>query len=157
MPGSPVPWSRALRNIEERASAALPQSTDQALFRITGYVRVKSIIGVVTTAIQNQANNTKLKHNPSGTGGDVDLCAVLDIANDAVGQVYSITGALADALKSTTLWLVVPTDNIAAQGLILGPGDIELDCAASNTGAVRWIVEWEPVSGDGNLVKVPPP
>lgn len=151
---SPTPWTFSAPYREERAAQALPQTADEALFRITGYVRIKSIIGIVTEAIQNQANNTKLKHNPSGTGSDVDLCAVLDIANDAVGQVYSIVGVLATALKSTTLWLVAPADNIPSAGLILGPGDIELDCAASNTGQVKWIVEWEPVSGDGNLVVV---
>lgn len=151
---SPIPWTRNLRNIEERATKVLPQTLDEALFRITGYVRIFNIIGVVTTVIQTQANNTKLKHNPSGVGSDVDLCAVLDISADAVGQVYSIVGVLATALKSTTLWIVAPADNIPGNGLILGPGDIELDCAASNTGSVKWFCEWQPVSGDGNLVVV---
>lgn len=152
---SPVPWTRSLRNIEERATQAPPQTADEALFRITGYVRIRSIIGIVTTAIGAVANATKLKHNPSGVGSDVDLCATLDITGDAVGTVYSITGVLATALKSTSLWAVVQADNIAAHGMILGPGDIELDCAGSSgTGSIKWIVEWEPVSGDGNLVVV---
>lgn len=151
---SPVPWSRMMRNIEERATQALPESTDEALFRITGYIRLIGIFGIVTTVIQNQANDTKLKHNPSGTGSDVDLCAVLNIANDAVGTVYSIVGVLATAMKSTSLWLVAPADSIPWPGMLLGPGDIELDCAATNTGSVKWIAEWTPVSGDGNLVVV---
>lgn len=149
-----IPWTAGVPLIEERAAQALPQTADEALFRVTGYVRILSIIGIVTTAIENQANNTKLKHNPSGVGSDVDLCAVLDIANDAVGTVYSIVGVLATAMKSTSLWLVAPADNIGSAGLIVGPGDIELDCAASNDGEVKWIVEWVPVSGDGNLVVV---
>lgn len=152
---SPVPWTRSLRNIEERASQALPQTADEALFRITGYVRLFNILGIVTIAIGAVANATKLKHNPSGVGSDVDLCGTLDITGDAVGTVYSIVGVLATALKSTSLWLVAPADNIAAQGLILGPGDIEIDCAGSSvTGAWKWIAEWQPVSGDGNLVVV---
>jgi len=152
---SPYPWTRGLRIIEERAAKLPPQTADEALFRITGYVRIKSIIGVVTTAIGAVANATKLKHNPSGVGADVDLCATLDINADAVGQVYSIVGVLGTALKSTTLWLVVSADGMPSNGLILGPGDLELDCAGSSvTGAIKWIVEWEPVSGDGNLVVV---
>jgi hypothetical protein len=152
---SPVPWTRALRNIEERASKLPPQTADEALFRITGYVRLLNIIGIVTTAIGAVANATKLKHNPSGVGSDVDLCATLDITGDAVGTVYSIVGVLATAMKSTTLWLAVPADMMAAQGLILGPGDIEIDCAGSSgTGAIKWIAEWQPVSGDGNLTVV---
>lgn len=138
-----------------RATAALPQSGDGALFRISGGpIRVHGIYGEVTTAIQNQANDTKLKHNPSGTGSDVDLCAVLNIANDAVGQIYSITGVLATAMKSTTLWLVVSADDIAAQGLTLFPGDIELDCAASNTGSVKWYLLYSRLSPDSVVVAV---
>lgn len=151
----PTPFTRRLTQIAERATAALPQTADVALFRITGgKVRIRSIVGEVTTAIQNQANNTKLKFNPSGTGSDIDLCAVLDIANDAVGTLYSITGTLATAMKSTTLWLVAPADDIAGPGLILAPGDIELDCAASNTGSVKWTVVWEPVDSAGVLTSV---
>lgn len=152
----PTPFTRRLTQITERATAALPQTADGALFRITGgKVRIRSIVGEVTTAIQNQANNTKLKFNPSGTGSDVDLCAVLDIANDAVGTHYTITGTLATAMKGTTnLWLTVPADDVAAPGLVLGPGDIELDCAASNTGSVKWTVVWEPVDSAGVLTSV---
>jgi hypothetical protein len=150
-----APWTRRVPRITERATAALPQTADGALFRITGgKIRVLGIYGEVTTVIQNQANNTKIKHNPSNSGSDVDLCAVLNIANDAVGQIYSITGTLATAMKSTTENLVVPADDIAAPGLVLGPGDIELDCAASNTGSVKWTLIWIPVDAGANVASV---
>lgn len=150
-----APWTRRVPRITERPTAALPQTADGALFRITGgKIRVLGIYGEVTTAIQNQANNTKLKHNPSNSGSDVDLCAVLNIANDAVGQIYSITGTLATAMKSTTENLVAPDDDIAAPGLVLGPGDIELDCAASNTGSVKWTLLWIPVDSGANVAAV---
>lgn len=150
-----APFSRRVPQIVERATAALPQTADGALFRITGgKVRVLGIYGEVTTAIQNQANDTKLKHNPSGTGSDVDLCAALNIANDAVGQIYSITGTLATAMKSTTLWLVAPADDIAGPGLVLAPGDIELDCAASNTGSVKWTLIYVPIDSAGVVTAV---
>lgn len=150
-----TPWTRRVPHIVERATAALPQATDGALFRITGgKICVHGIYGEVTTVIQNQANNTKLKHNPSNSGADVDLCAVLNIANDAVGQIYSIVGVLATAMKSTTENLVVPADNIPAPGLILGPGDIELDCAASNTGSVKWTLVYTPIDSGANVAAV---
>lgn len=136
-----------------RATAALPQSTDGALFTISGgMIQVLAIIGEVTTAIQNQANATKIKFNPTGAGSDVDLCGTLDIDNDAVGQIYSIVGVLATAMKSTTLWLVVPADNIPSPGLILGPGDIELDCAASNTGSVKWTLVYRKLESASAVV-----
>ena len=148
-------WPRYIRKTCERATAALPQTTDGALFRVTGgKIRVLGIYGEVTTVIQTQANNTKLKFNPAGTGSDVDLCAVLDISADAVGTIYSIVGVVATAMKSTTLWGVLPADNIAAPGLVLAPGDIELDCAASNTGSVKWTIEYEVVDAGANVAAV---
>jgi hypothetical protein len=150
-----TPWTRRVPNISERATDTLPQTTDEALFRISGgKVCIVGIYGEVTTVIQTQANATKLKHNPSGVGADVDLCATLDITADAVGTVYSIVGVLATAMKSTTLWLVVPADSIPAPGIILGPGDIELDCAASNTGSVKWTVLWYPIDSGAQLLPV---
>jgi hypothetical protein len=40
------------------------------------------------------------------------------------------------------------------RGIILGPGDIELDCAASNAGSVKWTVTWEPLDAGGNVAYV---
>ena len=151
-----APFSRRVPQIVERATAALPQTTDVALFRITsGKVRILSIIGEVTTVIQTQANATKIKFNPSGTGSDVDLCATLDITADAVGTFYSITGTVATAMKGdTNLFVTVPANDIAYPGLVLGPGDIELDCAASNTGNVKCTVKYVPEDSAGVLVAV---
>lgn len=147
-----VPFTRSIRKILERPTAALPQTADEALFTITGgKIRVLGIYGEVTTVIQTQANNTKLKHNPSGVGSDVDLCAVLDISADAVRTVYSIVGVLATAMKSTTLGVVAPADNIPYPGIVLDPGDIELDCAAGNTGSVKWTLEYEVVDPGANV------
>ena len=139
-----------------RATKLIPQTADEALFRITGgKVKILSIIGEVTTAIGAVANATKLKHNPSGTGSDVDLCATLDITGDAVGTMYSIVGVVATALKSATLWLVLPADNLPAQGLVLGPGDLEIDCAGSSvTGKVQWTIEYVPLDPNAVLTVV---
>lgn len=146
-----TPWTLRTKQITERPTALPPQSADGALFRITGgKVRILSIIGEVTAAIPAVANATKLKFNPAGTGSDVDLCDTLDITGDAVGTLYSIVGVVATALKSTTLWAVLPADGLPAQGLVLSPGDIELDCAGSSvTGSIRWTVEWERVDAGG--------
>lgn len=151
-----APWTRRVPRITERATAAPPQTADGALFRITGgKIRVLGIYGEVTTAIGAVANATKLKLNPSGTGSDLDLCATLDITGDAVGTVYSITGTVATALKSANLWAVVPADDIAAPGLVLAPGDIELDCAGSSgTGSIKWTLLWVPVDAAANVAYV---
>lgn len=123
-----------------RAAAALPASTAAPLFTVTnGAILMTSIFGVVTTAIQNQANNTKLVANPT-TGTDTDLCAVLNIANDGVGVVYTITGTVGDAMLGAG-WA---EKNMVAAQIIL-PGTIDLSCSATNTGAVRWVMHYLPL------------
>lgn len=127
--------------IVERATAALPQTTDEALFTISGgRILLLGLVGEVTTVIQTQANNTKLKSNPTATGADQDLCAVLDITADAVGELYTISGTVGDALRSDLL----VGNPILTNALILSEGDIELDCAASNTGSVSWSIIYVP-------------
>ena len=131
----------------ERTADSLPQTTQEPLFTITGgRIFVYAIIGEVTTAIQNQANNTQLVFNHA-TASDVDLCADLNIANDAVGELYSITGTFTDAMVSG---FALPA-TILPHPLILSEGSIDLDCAASNTGAVAWTLFWAPLD-DGTYV-----
>ncbi len=118
----------------DRATAALPQTTQAALFTITGgRILLTSIVGEVTTAIQNQANNTKLVANPT-TGTDVDICAVLNVAADEVGCLYGITGLFSDALVGANAGAgVIPRNPV-----VLPVGTLDLNCAASNTGSVKW-------------------
>lgn len=135
----------------EKPTATLPQTADGALFTVTGgRVLITSLVGEVTTVIQTQVNNTKLKFNPDATGSDVDLCAVLDISADAVGTLYSITGTFATAMQSANV-LAVPSNAMLAQPVILSEGAIELDCAASNTGSVGWTLTYIPLD-DGAAV-----
>lgn len=124
-----------------KAAANLPQSTQSALFTITGgRIRVLGIYGEVTTVIQTQANNTKLVSNPT-VGADVDLCAVNDITADAVGTIYTITGTLADAMVATTSGAVKDQSD----KVVVAAGTIDLSCAASNTGATKWVLQYEAI------------
>lgn len=123
----------------ERATDTLPQTTTEDLFTITGgRILVVQILGEVTTAIQNQANNTKLTLDVA-SGTDVDLCAVLNIANDEVGTLYGTTGVFGDAMLGAGQALQGP------RPFICKPGAIELNCAASNTGSVKWTLFWIPL------------
>jgi hypothetical protein len=131
----------------DRATAALPQTTQSALFTVTGgRVLVTNIVGEVTTAIQNQANNTKLVANPT-TGTDVDLCAVLNIAADEVGCLYGITGLFSDAMVGANAGATVVPRN----PVVVPVGTIDLNCAASNTGSVKWSITYIPLD-DGAAV-----
>lgn len=123
-----------------RATGVLAQTADLSIFTITGRVKILQVIGIVTTVVQTQANNTLLKINPT-VGADVDLCAALDISADAVGSSFTITGTLANALINTVSG-VVPSQ---ASPVIVEAGVIELECAASNTGSVKWMIQYKPI------------
>ena len=130
-----------------RATAALPATTGAAIFTIaTGRVLLMNIVGEVTTVIQTQADATKLVHNPTDTGTSTDLCGTLDITADAVGTMYSITGTLADALTeglNLSLMQVKP--------IVLKPGAIELNCAATNTGSIKWDMWYIPLEAGAKV------
>lgn len=131
----------------ERATAALPQTTQSALFTVTGgRILLTSIVGEVTTVIQTQANNTKIVSNPT-TGTDVDLCAVLDISADQVGCLYGITGTFATAMVGANAGATV----IPVNAIVVPVGTIDLSCAASNTGSVKWKITYVPLD-DGASV-----
>ena len=129
-----------------RATAALPATTAAALFTVTGRVELLQVLGVVTTIVQTQANNTKLIANPT-VGADVDLCAVNDISADAVGTVYGVTGTLADAMVATTSGAGVKQ----ADATVLEAGTLDLSCAATNTGSVKWMVKYRPLDPGARL------
>lgn len=130
-----------LGNRVDRATAALPQTTQSALFNIEGgRVLLTQIIGEVTTVIQTQANNTKLVANPD-TGTDVDICAVLSITADEVGTLYGISGLNSDAMIGINAG-ALPAQ---ARGVVLAAGSLDLNCAASNTGSVKWTVFYIPI------------
>jgi hypothetical protein len=130
-----------------KAAATLPESTTQTLFTVsTGNVELISLVGEVTTVVQTQANATKLTYNPTGTGASTDLCATLDITADAVGTFYSITGIFTDPLQSG-IWIA----SGLMYPLVLGPGTIELDCAATNTGATQWFALYRAIESGASM------
>ena len=126
--------------VVQRATSTLPETADLTLFTVTGKVELLQIVGEVTTVIQTQANNSLLKINPT-VGADVDICAALDITAKAVGSLFTITGTFADALINTVSG-GVPSQ---ASPVLLTAGALELECAATNTGAVKWTVVYKSV------------
>ena len=118
----------------------LPATTAGAIFNVAGgRVAITQIIGEVTTAIQNQANNAKLQFVPTG-GTAIDLCDVLNIANDAVGTLYSIDGTPNVAMKNISKLAdcVTPSTLQQTKQIPIGIGAINLNCSATNTGKIKW-------------------
>lgn len=133
-----------------KATSGLPATTTKSLFTITGgLVLVTMILGEVTTVIQTQADNTKLSFDPTDTGTTQDICAVLDISADAVGTMYHISGTPADAMRDN---LNFARGGLTGLPLLLKPGAILLDCAATNTGSVKWDLWYLPVASGARVV-----
>lgn len=123
-----------------RATSNLPQTAQSALFNVLGgRVLVTGIVGTVTTAVQNQANNTKIVANPT-TGGDVDMCTTLSIANKGVGTLFGIQAYGSAMIGAEAGAVPLPTSPI-----VVAVGTIDLNCAASNTGQVRWDIWYIPL------------
>lgn len=134
----------------DRATAALPQTAAGSLFAVIGgRIALTSIVGEVTTVIQTQANNAKLQSVPT-VGTTVDLCTVLDITAKEVGALFGITGLFSDALVGGTAGSTVLPRN----PVIVPVGNIKLNCAASNTGAVKWSITYIPLDDAATVAAV---
>lgn len=146
-----VSMAEVLRYIQEvsnvqiltRAAATTPQTGAEALFTITGgNIELLSIVGEVTTVLETNANNTKLTYNPTGAGTSSDICAVLDTTTAAVGIMFTIAGTFATALGKGAQNFISKTASPAtmAAPITMGPGTIDLDCAASRSGEIQWTI-----------------
>ncbi len=132
----------------DRAAATLPQTAAGTLFTVSGgRVLLTALLGEVTVAIQNQVNNTKVKSVPTA-GTTVDLCAVVDVANLEVGGKLVLPAAFATALAKTLAGAAVLQPN----SIVLAAGSVQLDCAASNTGSVKWSAFYIPLDEGAILV-----
>ncbi len=110
-----------------------------------GRVLLTTIVGEVTTVIQAQADAVKLQ-SVSTVGSIVsDLCATVDVNAAAVGNLLGITGTAATA---AVLGSAVPQLN----EMIMQPGVIRMNAAASNTGQMKWTVTWIPLDDAAVLV-----
>ena len=129
----------------QRAASNLAQSGNLTLFTVTGgRVLLTTIVGEVTTAIQAQADAVKLQ-SVSTTGSiTTDLCATVDVNGAAVGNLFGMTGTAATA---AVLGSAVPQLN----EVIMQPGVIRMNAAASNTGQMKWTVTYIPLD-DGAVL-----
>jgi len=139
-----------------RASANLPQSAAGNLFTVqNGVVLVTYIVGEVTTGMGAVGNNTSLQHSVGATA----LCGVLDTANDAAGILYHISGDPAEPLRRSAACMsggmrggLAAGAGLIANGVLCNPGNIQLLCAANNTGQCQWTLFFIPIDPEANVV-----
>lgn len=141
----------------QRATQTIPQTTSTSIFTVSGgRVIVKALVGEVTTAIGAVAVNFNVTFTPTG-GAAGDLVAATACISDAVGTLYSITGAPADLLASlkqgdvTIPNVTVAFAEIERGGIVLDQGSMKFKTSASTTGAVRWDIIYVPLDDGGTI------
>lgn len=139
---------KTLGQTTERATA-LPATGN--LFTVAGgRIMVKQLIGELTAACDANATATRIVATPTA-GTARDMCAALDIASYAIGDLLGITGINTDAM-------IPPATGGAVEGQTMGvivkPGVINMIVAAPGqvTGSVRWTLKWVPIDTAASVV-----
>lgn len=151
-------WIRVSQVSSTGTGIALPASTTGQLFRVKGgRVVVKALLGEVTTVIQTQADNLKvsvkkLDAASAAVGTAVDVASNLDVTAIEVGGFLFVEGDGTALVKSTAGGALIGPNSgmwIAAQG------EIYLTTSATNTGAVKWDIWYQPLDA-GAFVEAAP-
>lgn len=125
----------------DKAATAITEISTKSLYTVVGgNCLVTGLIGEVTTIVQTQANNTKYISTPT-VGTAVDMCAVVDITAHEVGGLLTITGVLATAAVKGNAGAGVFMSN----GIVVPPGVIGINTAASSTGAYKFSIWYVPL------------
>ncbi len=138
-------------NKVERATAQLPQTATGSLFTIAdGRVLLTGLWGEVTTVLTATATTLTVIFNPTDAGADQTLAvASASVASDAVGTIYSLSGAVADDLEDSLNFGALA----GPRYLLLKPGVIALTTSASNTtGSVKWTCTYVPLDSGATIV-----
>ena len=125
--------------VDKSATAITGISTKDVFDVVGGNCIIVGLIAEVTTVVQAQADATKWISTPT-VGTAVDLCAAVDITGHEAGGFLTITGVLADAAVKGNAGAGV----MMTAPIIVGPGTIGLNTAASNTGAYKFSIWYIP-------------
>lgn len=132
-----------------KAPATLPASTTDNLFTIAGgRVLITKFVGEVTTIVEVQACNTKVNNNPT-VGTTVILATNVDITGAEAGATFTVEGdatALVIGLGGTSLGI------LGGMNLEVAEGALELETAATNTGATKWELWYIPLDDGATVV-----
>jgi len=148
-PSAPYAVSKTLTTI---------MSGNNDLFVVTGTVKIKEIIGIVTSGIEAKSCLINYNMDPTSPAGDTVFGTdgtALEINGDAAGALYTWNGVVANDLVATDngVALGLPTES----GIIVPAGSLELAAvvATSAAGTVVFSVRYEPVSPGATVTAAP--
>lgn len=131
-----------------KAAATLPATGNQSIFVVTGgRVLVHHLVGEVTTVNSATATNLKVTSVPT-VGTAADVAANLAVASLEVGTIYVVEGD-GTALIGVSAGFA-PT---AVQVPWICPtGTLRLTTSATNTGASKWDIFYQPLDAGATVV-----
>lgn len=133
----------------DRATAALPATTQSAIFTVSGgRVLVTGLVGEVTTVMGATATNLKVTANPT-TGTDVDLASNAAVTSKEVGSLITLPAASGSALvvKNGGGGGQLPAHN----PYVVPVGTIDLVTDATDTGSVKWSLTYVPLDNGATV------
>ncbi len=128
-----------------KAAQTLPQTATSTLFTVTGgRVIITSLVGTVSTAIQNQACTLALGTVPTtGTASSTGIATATSIINLEAGtHVYlpQTKGALTVNGNAGAA-----AQMFAGAAYVVSAGTLSWTTSASNTGAISWALTYLPL------------
>lgn len=133
-----------------RATAALPATALGNIFTVSGgRIAVVSLVGEVTTAVQNQACTVSIGTAPTvGTGSATALGTATSIIAAPIGTHFGINPGGATVVDlSTQAGVLLP-----AARFVVDPGSITITTSATNTGSVKWDLIYVPLDIGAQVV-----
>ncbi len=136
---------------QEYATVMTSLMIDDDMFDVDGgAILITSLVGVVTTNSQAQANAIEINLDADAGFVDYDFSTAVETNGDAAGTRYVISNANEGVF--TPLEGADGGATVLAQKLFCGEGMIELNAAqAAHTGAIKWFMTWIPYE-DGTTV-----
>ncbi len=138
---------KILGQTTERPTGVIAIGT-HALFTVTGgRILIKQMLGEFTIGAAAGATLLRLQSDPT-VGTTRALCADLDVASYALGDLLGITGVNTDDLLPPATGGAVEAQLV---GVIVQEGTIDYVAGANNVGSVAWTLKWIPID-DGAAV-----
>jgi len=135
----------------DRATADLMSGVAIPVYTIgVGRILLFGFVGEVTTIIgAGTTPELKFQSNPT-TGTTTDLCAVLNIASDDVGTLYTMDGVIANALRRSEHGGVA--DPLWGNPMVLPIGQIEALGDENVAGSIKLSAWWLPLDDNATFV-----
>jgi len=136
-----------------RATATLPATATGNIYTVSGgRVLLVSLVGEVTTIVQNQACTLAIGTAPTvGTGSTTAIGTASSIIAAPVNTHFSANpgGAVATDLATQAGVLVAST-----APFLIPVGNITITTSATNTGSVKWDFTYIPLDAGAQVVAV---